>query len=197
VTLTVRESEPVLTDLSAAQAAVQRILSGPIVLTAPEFEPWTIEPAALAQWLVLEPTIGADGQPTLAASLNRRRITELVEQLAPQVARDPRNAKFRLDVAKNVVVPVVESIPGQSLDITMTVSLVEAAAASEERSVTLPFVPIPPAISTKDVPDVRSFELISEGVTNFSGSSSARVKNITWGPPNRRVAHPAGRDLFL
>ena len=44
VPLAVRESQPLLADLSAAQVQVQRILSDPVVLTAPGFEPWTIEP---------------------------------------------------------------------------------------------------------------------------------------------------------
>jgi vancomycin resistance protein YoaR len=79
------------------------------------------------------------------------------------------------------VVPVVESVPGQSLDITTTVTLVEGAAASGERMVELPVVPIPAAIATADAPDISRFKLIGEGVTNYTGSTAARVNNIIVG----------------
>ncbi len=181
VELVVRVSEPLVTDLSTARDEVQRIISDPIILTAPDYEPWTIEPAALADWLILQPTVDRDGEPNLAVSLDLGPAAQLAEEIAGQVARAPRDAQFRFDVAGNKVVSVIDSVPGQTLDITTTVSLIESAATSERRAVPLPLVWIRPAVATRDAPDVGAFDLIGEGITNFSGSSTARVTNIVVG----------------
>jgi vancomycin resistance protein YoaR len=190
VELVVRESEPLLTrgGVSAAQAEVQRILSGPVILTAPGFEPWTIEPATLASWLILRPTTGDDGSPDLesgqailSVSLGRDHTARLGQEIAAQVSRSPIDAQFRFDDASSTLVPVVESVPGLTLDITATVSLIESAAAGEERTVPLPVVPIRPTIATEDAPNLGIVELIGEGQTNFAGSSASRIQNITVG----------------
>jgi vancomycin resistance protein YoaR len=190
VELVVRESKPLLTrdGVSAAQSQVQRILSGPVVLTVPGFEPWTIEPAMLASWLTLRPTTGdvgsADlesGQATLSVHLDRDHTIQLAQEIAAQVSRPPTNARFRFDDASGTLIPVVESVPGQMLDVTATVSLIESAAAGEQRTVPLPVVSIRPAIATEDAASLGIVELIGEGQTNFAGSSASRIQNIAVG----------------
>jgi vancomycin resistance protein YoaR len=190
VELVVRESEPLLTrgGVSAAQSEVQRILSGPLILTAPGFEPWTIEPATLASWLILRPTTGDDGSPdlesgqaTLSISLDRDHTTRLAQEIAAQVSRPATDAQFRFDDASGTLVPVVESVPGQTLDITATVSLIEDAAVGEQRTVPLPVVSIRPAIASEDAPNLGIVELIGEGQTGFAGSSASRIQNIIVG----------------
>jgi vancomycin resistance protein YoaR len=181
VQLLVRESDPLLADLSAAQAQVQRILSGPVVLTAPEFEPWTIEPATLASWLILRPTAGPDGNSTLSVSLDLGQVTGLAEEIAAQVARTPTDAQFRFDDANGTLVAIVDSVAGQTLDLTATVSLIESTAASEGRTVSLPLVTVKPNIATEDAPNLGIVELLAEGKTSFAGSSASRVQNIIVG----------------
>jgi vancomycin resistance protein YoaR len=178
VDLVVHESPPILTDLSATEDQINLILSEPITLSTPDFEPWIIEPEELANWLVLQPAVDQDGQATLEVGLDLGPAAALAEEIAGQVARKSKDARFRYDVASERVIPVVQSIVGQTLDVTSTVSLIEHAATSEERSIPLPLVEIPPAISTKDVPNVASFDLIGEGTSNFAGSSAARIQNI-------------------
>ena len=178
VDLVVHESPPILTDLSATEDQINLILSEPITLSAPDFEPWIIAPEELARWLVLQPAVDQDGQATLEVGLDLGPAAALAEEIGGQVARKSKDARFRYDVATDRVIPVVQSIVGQTLDVTSTVSLIEQAATSEERSIPLPLIEIPPAISTKDVPNVASFDLIGEGTSNFSGSSAARIQNI-------------------
>jgi vancomycin resistance protein YoaR len=181
VELVVRESEPLLADLSAAQAEVLRILSAPILLSAPDFQPWTIEPEALARWLILKPVAGIDGSATLAVHLDAGQITRFAEEIAAQVNRAPSDAQFRFDRDSAALVTTAESVPGRMLDVTSTVTLVEHAASSDQRSVPLPVLSIRPAIATEDGPHLGIVELIGEGVTSFSGSSAARVQNIAVG----------------
>jgi len=197
VTLVTRTSEPLLTDLSAAQAQAERILSGPISLTAPDLGPWTIETATLADWLVLMPVSDAAENASLSVDLDPAPMAELAQEIAAEVTRRPIPAQFRLDAASNRAVPVVESVIGRSLDLTATVTLIKDTAASEQRTVPLPVIPITPAITTADAPDVASFKLLGEGVSGYSGSTSARAKNIAVGtaqfdglliPPGKTVS---------
>ena len=181
VDLVVQESEPLLADLGAAQAQVQRILSGPITLTLPDHDPWVIEPRTLASWLLLRPTTGENGEPTLTVRLDPGHATALAREIASHMARPPTNAQFRFDDASGSLVPVVDSMPGQTLDVTATVALVESTATSEQRTVSLPLLPLRPEVATEDAPNLGIVELIGEGKTGFAGSSASRVQNITVG----------------
>jgi vancomycin resistance protein YoaR len=181
VELVVRESEPLLADLSAAQAQVQQILSSPVVLTAPDFEPWTLDPATLAGWLILKPTTGADGSARLSISLDAGQATRWAQEIASQVARQPTNAQFRFDDASGTLVPIVESVPGRTLDVTATLSVIESAALGDERTVPLPLVSVRPDLATEDAPNLGIVELIGEGQTRFAGSSASRIQNIVVG----------------
>jgi vancomycin resistance protein YoaR len=181
VPVIVRESEPLLADLSAAQARVQQILGGPVVLTAPGHDPWTIEPATLASWLILQPETGADGNATLSVRLDPGQVRQLVEEMAPQVDRPPTDAEFRFDDAANSLVPIVDSVPGQTLDISATVALVESLADGAQRSAALPLITARPRIATEDAPNLGIVELIAEGKTSFAGSAASRVQNIVVG----------------
>ena len=181
VDLVVRETEPLLTDLGAVQAQVQRILSAPVTLTAPGSESWSITPETLASWLILRPVTGDDGTATLSVTLDPALASALADEIASQVERPPTDAQFRFDDAAGTLVPVVESIPGQTLDITATVSLIEAAANSDQRMVPLPLIATDPSLSTKDGPALGIVELIGEGTTSFAGSSASRVQNIVVG----------------
>ncbi|MFN2290183.1 MAG: VanW family protein [Anaerolineae bacterium] len=176
-----RESPPLLTDLTASQEQVRRILSAAIVLEAPEFEPWTIEPATLAEGLILQPSKGDNGEPTLLVSLDPGYLTSLAEEIATEVNRPPVNAQFRFDEASGTLVTVAESVPGRALDITSTVALMGAAATGDERTVNLPLLTLRPQLASEDAPAMGIVELIAEGKTSFAGSSAARVQNITVG----------------
>ncbi len=181
VELVVQESQPLLTDLSAVQVEVQRILSGPVTLIAPGLQPWVVEPKTLASWLVLRPATGDDGRTTLSVSLDADHRTRLAQEIAAQVERPPTAARFRFDDASGSLVPVVESVPGQTLDLTVTVTLIEDAAKGDERAIQLPLLPIRPEIATEDAPNLGIVELIGEGTTSFAGSTASRIQNIVVG----------------
>jgi vancomycin resistance protein YoaR len=181
VDLVVRETEPFLTDLSAVQAQVERILSGPVALTAPGSEPWVIEPATLASWLILRPTTTSNGPATLSVTLDPGQTSALAQEISSQVDRPPTDAQFRFDDGMGMLVPIVESVPGQTLDITATVSLIETAANSDQRTAPMPLTPVRPTVSSEDGQHLGIVELVGEGTTGFAGSSASRVQNIAVG----------------
>lgn len=182
-----RESEPLLTDLSAVQAQVQRFLSAPLVLTVPGFDPWSVEPQTLAQWLTLEPATDEEGKASLSAALDPAQLRRLAQEIADQVSHPPTDAQFRFDEASGSLVTVVDSAPGRTLDVTATADLIEQAAAqppepaSGQRTVELPLLQVRPALASEDAPSLGIVELIGEGTTRFAGSSAARVQNIVVG----------------
>jgi vancomycin resistance protein YoaR len=181
VALVVQESKPLLTDLSAVQAQVAAILSDDLTLTIPGSSPQIIERATLAGWLILRPTIDAEGSTTLSVSLDEDRMAGLVRAIADQVDRPPMDAQFRFDAASGELEPVVESVSGQVVDVQATVDLVTAAAFSEQRVVPVAMQSVRPAIATEDAPLLGISELIGSGVTNFEGSTPERVQNIVVG----------------
>jgi vancomycin resistance protein YoaR len=181
VPLIVREGEPLLTDVSAAEAQVKRILGGPVTLTAPDAGPWLIEPKTLAGWLILRPTTGADGQVSLSVSLDPGQMDRFAQQIAAEVARPPRDAEFRFDAGSNSLVAIVDSELGRRLDVTATVALIEATAAGDQRSMPLPLIEVRPTIANEDAPGLGIVELVGEGQTSYAGSSSARITNIAVG----------------
>jgi vancomycin resistance protein YoaR len=183
VDLVVRQSEPYLSDadLQAAQSQVQRILSSALALRAPGFEPWTIEPSTLAGWLILRPAPANEGSTSLTVSLDAGQATHFAQEIAGQVRRAPSDAQFRFDEASGTLVPVVDSMVGQMLDVTGTAALIENAVAGGPRDISLPLIPIRPTIATEDAPNLGIVELIGEGKTTFAGSSASRVQNIVVG----------------
>jgi len=181
VALVVRETVPLLTDLGAVQAQVQRILSSPLTLTAPGLESRTLEPSVLASWLILRPVTGDNGVATLSVTLDPVQVSALAQEISAMVERPPIDAQFRFDDAAGALVPIADSVPGQTLDATATVSLIETAASSDQRVVPLPLVSVPPSLSTEDSPQLGIVELLGEGTTSFAGSSASRVQNIIVG----------------
>lgn len=179
--LVVRESEPLLADLSAVQARVQHILSAPVTLTTPDLGSWTVEPATLANWLILRPTTEENGQTTLTVSLDPVHMTLLAQEILQQVERPPVDAEFWFDQESGTLEPTVESEPGLTLDVTATVALIQEAANGDQRTVALPLTPVRPALATEDAPSLGIVELIGEGVTSFDGSADSRVQNIVVG----------------
>ena len=181
VELVMQNSEPLLADVSAAQAQVQQILSGPVVLTGPDSFSHTLEPATLASWLILRPVTGEDGQATLTVSLDPGHLGNLAQELAVQIERPPTDAQFRWDYTTGSLGVALPSVPGHTLDVTRTVSLIAGAAASGERVVSLPVLEVRPDLASEDGPSLGIVELIAEGVTSFAGSSASRVQNIVVG----------------
>ena len=181
VTLVVRETTPLLTDVSAAQAQAQRIVSAPVILTAPGYADWTIEPGELARWLVLQPFGDTDGRTSLQATVDPAEVRALADQLAAQMAKAPIDARFRWSDTTGGLVAVIESAEGQELDVAETVQLIVQATGSEQRSVALPLRSIRPALASEDAPALGITGLLAEGTTGFAGSSADRIQNITIG----------------
>jgi vancomycin resistance protein YoaR len=185
VPLIVTETPPEIGDATAAQAQVERFLSGPLTLTLPpgepdadELGPWTLEPTDLARMLILE-AVKDDGEAgRWQARLDPQPVAAFVEPIAEAAYRKPVNARLDFDDATGTVSEISPSQPGRELDAEATVALALQQAAADQRTVTLPLKSIEPEIAAANASELGIRELISEGVSYFRNSSAGRANNI-------------------
>ena len=187
VELVVREKPPVVADVSEAQALVQTMLSGPLVLR-PNYEalgelvedlkPWTLSPEAISDMLVIRQVKEDDGSARVEVELDQEKLRAFVEGLASQIALSPENARFDFDETTGTLTPIVHSREGRSLDVMETVRLINTRVATTNREIVLPISAVRPQVADEDAPNLGIVELVSQGVTYFKGSSPGRVRNI-------------------
>ena len=185
VPLFVIETPPRIVDATAAQMQIERFLAGPLTLALPEEEvgagiigPWTLEPADLAEMLIMEVLEDTNGVGRWQARLDSQPIAAFVEPIAEAVHRDPVNARLDFDDATGTVSEVSPSQPGCELDVDATVSLALERAETDQRIIALPVKAIEPEISAANAPELGIRELISEGLSYFHNSSAGRATNI-------------------
>jgi vancomycin resistance protein YoaR len=133
---------------------------------------WLADEALLASWLTAEP--GADGE--MQVTVDMKQVRAYVDELAGQIGRAPREARF--DYAGGQVTARSSGQFGYALDVEATAQAIAAACLSTERAVSLAVRVTPPRVSLSDLEVIAPLELISEGRTNFQGSTAERAQNI-------------------
>ncbi len=99
-------------------------------------------------------------------------VQDMMQTLADQVLREPTDAAYDQATGQ-----VTEGAPGVHIDVAEAVRLWNEAQPGD--TVTIPFIQDEPAIKAENV-DARLFQdVLSEKSTSLSGSSSARINNIT------------------
>jgi vancomycin resistance protein YoaR len=185
VPLFVLETAPKIIDATVAQAQIERFLLGPLTLTLPEGEadaseigPWVLEPAHLAEMLILEVIKDSHGVGRWQARLDPQPIGAFVEPIAEQVHRDPVNARLDFDDTTKIVSEITASQPGRELDVEATIALAMERAETDQRIVLLPLRATEAEISVANAAELGIRELISDGVSHFRNSSAGRANNI-------------------
>jgi len=188
VSLALLEFEAPLTETQGAQEWVNTILSKPIVLSfvAQEFTPegdielvprtWVIDQAMLSSWLILGRRNDQNGEPQ--AGLDEAQVRAYLETLADEISRPPREGRFGYDPTSNVLSVRSPGQNGYSLDVQGALALIVQACQSEQREVALPVRIIRPRVTRADLEAIMPLELLSEGISSFAGSPTARLQNI-------------------
>jgi vancomycin resistance protein YoaR len=142
--------------------------------------PWVAPRDSVAGMLLIEPVQGADGgETTYGVRLDEGQLEAFLTPLAPQLARDPVNARFVFDDESRELQPIADSVEGRSLDVPASVQMISQAVIAGEHAVPLVFETIEPAIAdTLTAQDLGITELVSSATTYYRGSSSARRSNI-------------------
>ncbi|GAB4439564.1 MAG: VanW family protein [Chloroflexi bacterium OHK40] len=183
VVLRTRELLPRLDDAAVreAQAAISRILAGPITIDIPGAEEpfvWSLED--LARLVRVERVANPEGdrlQVTLDEDQIRAKLTALGDATAvmgdlPRV--DWNGGDLRI---------FQEGTPGRRIDEAQAFEQVlEALAApAGARQLSFRMVAVPPAVTAANLDQLGITELLSVGRSDFSGSAAYRVTNIQAG----------------
>lgn len=187
VELVIHEVPPLIPDVNEVKTRLERIIGSPLTLTYTErmgslLRPsvehrWTLSRADIANMLTFS-QIPSNGRMRLEVGLDRGKLEAWVRQIAPEIERPPKRARFEFDEATGKLRPIVHSHWGIALDVEAAVHLIEARVESRERVVHLPVLPIKPRVATEDADKLGIEELISQEVTSFKGSSEERAHNI-------------------
>lgn len=188
VNLIVKEVRPSILEVGEAATLVERIISAPIHVKLPSevcvilhADPtWTLEPSQLAETISFTQVKSDTAAVEVIVNLDESRLRAFLTPIAAQINRPPRDALFNYDRVNGSLSYIVEDQKGLSLDIEQSIQLIKQAAVETERTVTLPVSVQEPTVSMEDFTSriTLPLDLISEGVSYFTGSSAARAQNI-------------------
>ncbi len=196
VALTAHPLQPdVVTDqVTAARDQLQRILDPqPLTLTAADYSR-TLNRADLLQLVQLNDPVS--GQPA-TVGLNGDALQPLLDDAAKTVNRDPVNARFSWDGAHLGVLRTSQA--GRALDQSGARDVLESQLLQGSRSIDLPVVDAPPAVSSDDGgASLGIRELIEQSTTSFAGSVPEKAHNIRLAAErlNGVVVPPGGTFSF-
>ncbi len=183
VDLVVLETPPVVTEVEEARRLAEALLSGPISLT---FSPgvdqqvreWALDPSQLADMVLVTEEVRADGMGRVWLVPNQDRWAAYFNQLAAEIDRPARDARFEIDPATGVLTVLRPSQEGWTLDIPKALSMVAALPTHPTNHIQLPVTITPPAVPMEEAYNMGFSDVAAEATTYFEGSSEARVRNI-------------------
>lgn len=186
VDLAVKETRPLLADVSQAEVFVRQVLGGPVTLTAADPDEddqspppsYTIAAEELAGLVSTEIVPQIDGSWQMAARFDVSPLRAQVQHWAADLAREPRDAKLDYNPQTNEISVVSPSQVGRTLNVDATLEAIRQAALSPERQAPLPLTLVEPAVNMHKIDQMGVQELVAEGTSNFKGSSADRVHNI-------------------
>jgi vancomycin resistance protein YoaR len=177
------ETAPLVLDASAQAAAAQNILNQPLTLmiaTPGEGDPgaWTIEPSALAAMLRIQRVQEGNGA-RFDVALDANALRGYLEPLAPDLKREPRNARFIFNDETKQLDLLQPSLDARELDVDATIAAINASLLNGEHTVPLVFKTTPPQVTSETTAGQLGItQLVVAVSTSFAGSSAERVKNI-------------------
>ncbi len=186
VELAVKETPPLLADVSQAEVFVRQVLGGPVTLTAanPDLDDdapppsYTIPAEELAKLVSTEMAPLVDGSLQVVAEFEVSPLRAQVQSWAAELAREPRDAEVDFNPQTGEITVVSPSQIGRTLNVDATLEAIRQAALSPERQATLPLTLVEPAVNMHAIDQMGVKELVAEGTSNFKGSSADRVHNI-------------------
>jgi vancomycin resistance protein YoaR len=185
IPLVVEELSPVIMDVGPQAALARKILSEPLVLTAPAVEgedarSWSIAPEDLASMLVIHRVEGENGEKeTFQIGINESLMQIYLSSLAPGLYVYPVNARFIFNDDTSVLEVKDPAVIGRDLDIEGSIAHINQALLDGAHEIPLTFQTLTPAV-TDDASgeELGITELVHQETSYFFGSAPARVQNI-------------------
>jgi vancomycin resistance protein YoaR len=178
------EYNPNITDdiANRAVALAETVLQNPLILMIPDPEtddpgPWEFSRDIIAQMMIIQ-----FDTEYVWVGLDETQLTEILSPIAMALFREPVDATFKFDRSTISMVPITPSITGRELDVGASVLRINEMLREGENHVPLVIHSIPPEMpDTLTAADLGIKELIATGESYFTGSSSARDRNIRLG----------------
>jgi vancomycin resistance protein YoaR len=175
---------PQISDARAQQAlgVAQNVLAESLTLLVPNPRegdpgPWTMTPDVMASMLII--LIDEDG---VSVGLDEAALAQFLGPLAMALFRDPVNATFHFNVATLELVLDAPSVTGREMDVAASIELINERLRTGEHFVPLVLYETPPEyLDTVTAADLGIVEMVGVGESYFTGSSSARDRNIRLG----------------
>jgi vancomycin resistance protein YoaR len=185
IPLVVEESSPVIMDVGPQAALARKILSEPLVLTAPAVEGeedryWSIAPEDLASMLVIHRADGENGESnTYQIGINETLMQVYLSSLAPGLYVYPVNARFIFNDDTRVLEVKEPAVIGRDLDIEGSIEHINQALLDGAHEIPLTFRTLTPAVTDDATGEELGItELVHQETSYFFGSAPARVQNI-------------------
>lgn len=184
IVVSVTDLAPGIDDAYAQQALsmAEQILEEPLTLLVSNPRegdpgPWTVAPDVLARMLVIDLNVEA-----IQVHIDETALVKYLSPLALALYREPVDAAFHFDPNTIELVITSPSEMGRELDVTASVARINELLSRGEHWVTLILNDLPPAKpDTLTAADLGVRELVAVGESYFTGSSSARDRNIRLG----------------
>jgi len=183
VPLVVNETPPVILDATAQAEMARKILSAPLTIQLANPEagdpgPWTFEPAALAQMLVIQRVKGETGE-SYQVGLNTDALRNFLVNVAPVLSRSPQNAHFIFNDDTRKLEVIQSAVIGRALDVDASLAQINQQVMAGQHNISLVMQTTnPPAIDSTTGESLGITELVSSYTSYFYGSDSARIQNI-------------------
>jgi vancomycin resistance protein YoaR len=183
IPLDVEEEAPVILDAASQADTLRQALSAPLTLHIADMQtgdpgPWTIDPATLAGMLSIGRVQTGSGWQ-YQVSINSQTVDEDLAEIAPQVNRPSKNARFYFDDPTSQLVLVQPSETGRTLDVMATREAISQKLLQGEHDIPLVLTVVKPAVGDDATATSLGITGLVESYTSyFRGSGAARLQNI-------------------
>lgn len=185
IPLAVDETAPIIMDVGPQAELARKILSEPLVLTAPaggdvEAQSWTITPSDLAAMLSIYRVDAEQVDDTsYRIGVNEDLFNIYLSSLAPGLRVKPVNSRFIFNDDTHLLEVLEPAVIGRELDVDASIEQINTALLAGAHEIPLTFTTIKPAV-TDDATgaELGIVELVHQESTYFYGSEPARVQNI-------------------
>lgn len=185
IPLVIEEIQPLALDTSVAAAKARAALVAPVTLVADDgrggtLGPWTLPVEQIQSLLRVEQFTNVDGLQHTDVSVDLEVFRPQLEALAQGLVMGSQNGRFHFDESTRQLLNIVPAVRGRTLNVEATLErLREAIFSPTTRVVPMVFDYTDPAYpDTITAAELGITELISEGVTYYTGSTEARRTNI-------------------
>lgn len=185
IALVINETPPIAWDADSAAEKARAALSGPVVFVADDgrggtLGPWTASVEQIGALLTVQTFTNTDGTQRYDVTIAGQAFRAYLADLARGLIMTPQNARFHFNDTSGQLELLQPAINGRALNIDETIARFEQAVFNPgNRIVPLAFdYTLPRYHDNVTAAELGITELISTGISYYTGSTAARRENI-------------------